>query len=95
MMRASVLDMVAQIGGDKLIVGEPFFKDPSAIMMRENDSRWRDWINWALQRMWSEGTLEQLYVKNYKMKPTFDIWQNGMLQPGVLTIGKERDPWKQ
>ncbi len=86
-------DMVTKIGDGELVVGSPFFKDPHAIMMRENDSKWRDWVNWALQRMYHEGSLGKIYQENYGAEFTLDIWQNGILQPGVLSVSDKVDVW--
>ncbi len=88
-------DLVSKIGDGQLVVGKPFFQDPSAIMMRENDSDWRDWVNWALQRMAADGTLARIYQETYGLELPIDIWQNGMLQPGVLNIGEQGDPWNE
>lgn len=87
-------EMVKNIGGGKLEIGKSFYDDPSAIMMRQNDSRWRNWINWGLQRLAADGTLARLYKKHYGSDFTLDVWQNGMLQPGVLTVGEKNDIWK-
>jgi len=77
----------------KLVIGEPFFRDVHSIMVRENDSKWLNWIDWTLQRLWKEGQIQELYEKYYKLKPEMDIWQNNMLQPGVETIGDKDDYW--
>jgi polar amino acid transport system substrate-binding protein len=76
-----------------LVVGEPYLSDPQAIILPENDSKWRDWVNWGLQRLWADGTFQILYKKHYKIDPPFHIWENGQLQPLVQTIGKNCDPW--
>lgn len=92
--QVQAVELVKKMGNGELEVGKPFFQDPSAIMVRENDSNWRDWINWALQRMWNDGELQALY-REYYGEPQFHIWQNGMLQPGVMDVGKEGDPWNK
>ena len=79
----------------KLRTGEPFFVDTHSIMVRENDSRWLNWLNWGLQRLWSEGKLQALYEHYYQTPLEIDIWQNGMLQPGVTVIGEKNDYWQQ
>lgn len=86
-------DLVAKIGDGELLVGKPFFKDPHAIMMRENDSKWRDWVNWALQRMANDGSLGKIYEENYGSEFNLDIWQNGILQPGVTKVSDKGDVW--
>ena len=91
----TAFQMIDKLGdrGKGLVVGNAFLSDPQAIGLPENDSNWRDWVNWALQRLWAEGKLQALYKKHYKMDPPFHIWENGQLQPRVTKIAKERDPW--
>ena len=31
--------------------------------MRENDSKWRDALNFTLQDMWNDGTWDKIYAK--------------------------------
>jgi polar amino acid transport system substrate-binding protein len=76
-----------------VVVGGVFFQDPQAILLRENDSDWRDWVNWALQRMWADGTFQAIYQRHYKTAPPFQLGDGGRLQPGYEEVGKERDPW--
>jgi polar amino acid transport system substrate-binding protein len=78
--------MIAKMPDVKLEVGKPFFRDSSAIMVRQNDSKWRNWVNWALQRLWIEGKLQEIYRKYYNEEPTFVLWQPGMMQPGVVEV---------
>lgn len=79
----------------ELQIGKPFFRDVHSIMVRENDSNWLDWINWGLQRLWANGRLQEMYEEYYKFPPEMDIWQNGMLQPGVMTVGDTNDYWAE
>jgi polar amino acid transport system substrate-binding protein len=73
----------------------PIWKtSPDAIMVRQDDSKWRNWLNWALQRMWAEGTLQKLYVKWYGIEPSFQLGDNREIQQRVLEIGETDDPWK-
>lgn len=76
-----------------IVVGEAFAADPLAIMLPANDSRWRNYINWGLQRLWAEGTFQRLYRTHYKSDPSFGLWHNDQLQPRVTEVGKECDPW--
>jgi polar amino acid transport system substrate-binding protein len=71
----------------------PWTNSPDAIMVRPDDSKWRNWLNWALQRMWVEGTLQKLYVKWYGVEPSFSLGDYGQIQPRVMEIGKTDDPW--
>lgn len=85
--------------GDRVkgvVVGGAYLSDPSAIVLPENDSKWRDWVNWGLQRLWAEGTFQRLYKQHFKIDPPFHIWENNQLQPRVNEIGDpKRDPWKK
>ena len=83
----------AKAGG--LTIGPVWASSPDAIMVREDDSKWRNWLNWALQRMWTEGTLQKLYVKWYGFEPDFSLGDGGQLQPRVMEIGKDNDPWQE
>jgi polar amino acid transport system substrate-binding protein len=71
----------------------PWTNSPDAIMVRQDDSKWRNWLNWALQRMWVEGTLQKLYVKWYGIEPAYGLGDYGQIQPRVMEIGKTDDPW--
>jgi polar amino acid transport system substrate-binding protein len=81
----------AKTGGLKM--SPPWTNSPDAIMVRQDDSKWRNWLNWALQRMWVEGTLQKLYVKWYGVAPTQSLGDYGEIQPRVGEIGKTDDPW--
>lgn len=76
-----------------LVVGEPFASDPQAIILPQNDSKWRNWVNWALQRLWLEGTFQKLYKNAYKIEPPFHLWENSQLQPNIAKIAPNCDPW--
>jgi polar amino acid transport system substrate-binding protein len=82
----------AKSGG--LAISETWTNSPDAIMVRQDDSKWRNWLDWALQRMWVEGTLQKLYMKWYGIKPPFGIGDYGQIQPRVGEIGQADDPWK-
>ncbi len=71
----------------------PWTNSPDAIMVREDDSKWLKWLNWSLQRMWVEGTLQKLYVKWYGVEPSFGLGDYGQIQPRVMEIGQTNDPW--
>lgn len=91
----SVYDLIEKLGdGAKdLVVGGVFYEDMHAIGVRENDSDWRDWVNWALQRMWEDGSFQVIYKKHYKIEPPFEIGDSGRIQPGVKKVAKQNDPW--
>lgn len=77
----------------RLVVGDAWAPSPDAIMVRQDDSKWRNWLNWALQRMWVEGTLQKLYMKWYGIEPNFKLGDDGLIMPRVMEIGKTDDPW--
>jgi polar amino acid transport system substrate-binding protein len=83
----------AKSGG--VAISAPWATSPDAIMVREDDSKWRKWLDWALQRMWAEGTLQKLYVKWYGFEPDFALGDGGQLQPRVTEVAKENDPWHE
>lgn len=68
----------------ELAVGEDFFKDPIAIGVRQNDSKWRNWLNWSLQELWRDGVYQKLYEANFGFPPNFKLWSEYGLQPGIL-----------
>lgn len=70
--------------GDEIKVGDAFFTDPQAIVIRQNDSKWRNYLNWTLQELWASGKFAELYEKNYGYKPNFNLWSDHGLQPGIV-----------
>lgn len=92
---ATAYGLIEKLGprAKNIAVGGVFFQDPQAITVRENDSDWRDWTNWALQRMWAEGTFQKIYKKHFKSEPPFNLGDAGRLSPGYEKIAKENDPW--
>jgi len=82
----------AQSGG--LVYTKPWTTSPDSIMVRQDDSRWRNWLNWALQRMWVEGTLQKLYKKWYGVDVNFRMGDAGEIQSRVTEIGQTDDPWQ-
>ncbi len=81
----------AKSGG--LGISDTWTNSPDAIMVRLDDSKWRNWLNWALQRMWVEGTLQKLYAKWFGIQPPFGLGDYGQIQPRVMEIGQNDDPW--
>lgn len=94
-MALQARDLIKRMGprAADVTVGGAFFEDFMAIGLRENDSDWRDWINWALQRMWTEGTFQKIYKKHYKTEPAFSLGDSGRRQPGHEKVAKKNDPW--
>lgn len=69
--------------GDSLKVGDAFFTDPQAITLRQNDSKWRSYINQSIQKIWARGEFAALYEKNFGYKPEYNLWSQYRLQPGI------------
>ena len=94
----TAVDLMEKLGdrAKGLVLGIPFLYDPQSITLPQNDSKWRNWVNWALQRMWHEGTIQKLYKTHYKVDPAWFPWENGFLQPRVLEVGDAKfDMWKK
>ncbi|HWZ71099.1 MAG TPA: transporter substrate-binding domain-containing protein [Casimicrobiaceae bacterium] len=68
----------------QLDVGDSFFEDPQAIMVREDDSKWRKTLNWTLQELWAEGKFAQIYQKYFGYAPEYPLWSHKGLQPGIV-----------
>lgn len=83
----------AQSGG--LAYTPAWTTSPDSIMVRQDESKWRNWLNWALQRMWLEGTLQKLYKKWYGVDVNFRMGDAGEIQSRVMEIGQTDDPWKE
>lgn len=60
-----LLGYAAQVPGEFELVGDFFSDEPYGIGLPENDSAWRDQINFTLQDMWADGTYKQIYDKWY------------------------------
>ncbi|MCY0148507.1 transporter substrate-binding domain-containing protein [Hoeflea sp. G2-23] len=76
-----------------VVIGGEFQKDANGLFVRENDSDWRDWLNWGQQRLYAEGRFQELYVEHFGYEPSFVPWEQGMLQPQVMEVAKEGDKW--
>ena len=50
-------------------IGEKFTYEPYGMGVPENESDFRDEINFALQEAVVDGTYEKLYLKWFKIKP--------------------------
>ncbi|BCR05836.1 amino acid ABC transporter substrate-binding protein [Desulfuromonas versatilis] len=60
-----LLGYAAQAPGEFELVGDFFSDEPYGIGLPENDSAWRDAVNFTLQDMWNDGTYKQIYDKWY------------------------------
>jgi polar amino acid transport system substrate-binding protein len=60
-----LLGYAAQAPGQFVLVGDFISDEPYGIGLPENDSKWRDSINFALQDIWTDGTYKKIYDKWY------------------------------
>lgn len=67
----------------ELKVTAEYFFDAVGIMMRENDSDWRDFINFTLQEMWADKELQALLEMHFGSTPRWHLWSQYRLQPGI------------
>ena len=58
---------------DLEVTGGAFTVEPYGIGIRENDSRYRDFLNQVLMQMQLDGTYTQLYWKYFHQPPSFEI----------------------
>lgn len=64
---------------DLEVVGPFMTREYYGMLMREDDSKWRDWINFSIQTAWKNGTYMRLYHKFFgPADPPFEleIWQD-------------------
>jgi len=63
---------------DLEVVGDFMTRENYGMVMREDDSKWRDWINAEIQGAWKSGLYQELYVKYFGGTPAFalEIWQD-------------------
>lgn len=67
----------------ELDISEDFFVDPWAITIRQDDTKWRVFVNVAMQELWQKGEYQKLYEQHFGVKPNFKMWSEFRLQPGV------------
>ncbi len=58
---------------DLQVVAGATAKSPMGIAVRENDSKWRDFLNFALIDMWEDGTYKALHRKHFGADPDPDF----------------------
>jgi polar amino acid transport system substrate-binding protein len=63
----TILEATAKKDPDFEMVGELLSSEPIAFGMRENDSKWRDAINFALQDMVADGTYKQIFDRHFSL----------------------------
>ena len=66
-----------------LAVGKDIDRDVWAIMVRQDDSKWRTFLNATLQELWASGEYQKLYAKWFGEQPWFPMWSQYGLQPGI------------
>jgi polar amino acid transport system substrate-binding protein len=64
-------------------VGDVFTLDPMSIGVKQNDSKWLNWLNFTMQEMWLRGEYQALFEKHFGEKPNWQIWSHYRLQPGI------------
>jgi polar amino acid transport system substrate-binding protein len=79
--RASAVAYVRK--GSGLDMSENMVRDPWGIMVRPNDSNWRNWLNHTLQELWKDGTYKALWERHMGEAPDFYMFSPYMLQPGI------------
>ncbi|MGE0848435.1 MAG: transporter substrate-binding domain-containing protein [Hyphomicrobiaceae bacterium] len=60
-----------------------YVRDPIAIGVREDDSKWRDFINFTLQELWASGKYQAIFQAHFGYAPDFQLWSPYGLQPGT------------
>jgi polar amino acid transport system substrate-binding protein len=60
-----LLGYAAQEPGKYELVGDFFSDEPYGIGLPEDDSKWRDTVNFTIQDMWKDGTYTKIYDKWY------------------------------
>ena len=66
-----LIGYAAKEPGKYELVGDFFSSEPYGIGVQQNDSDWRDAINFALQDMWADGTYKKIYEKWYGSKTPY------------------------
>ena len=58
-------------------------RDPIAIALRQNDSKWRNFLNHTIQELWLDGRYQKIWEQHWGYPPDFKIWSEFGLQPGI------------
>ena len=74
---AVVLYSLAKKNSQVEVVGEFFTREPYGLGVRENDSDWRDFINFTILELWKSGEFNELHKKVFGQGADFeiDVWQ--------------------
>jgi polar amino acid transport system substrate-binding protein len=68
-----MLSAFAQKDPDVELVGEAIGTELVGLGVRENDSKWRDFINFTLQDMWKDGAFDKIYGKWFGKGSVYSI----------------------
>ncbi|HTI79561.1 MAG TPA: transporter substrate-binding domain-containing protein [Acetobacteraceae bacterium] len=74
---------VALKSDPNLAVGKDINRDVWGILVRPDDSKWRNFLNWTLQDLWASGEYQKIYAKWFGEQPWFPMWSQYGLQPGI------------
>jgi polar amino acid transport system substrate-binding protein len=66
-----------------LEIRSDFYPDPVGIMVRQDDSRWRNFLNFTLQKMYEDGTYQKIYKETIGGDVNFQLFSEKTLQPGI------------
>ncbi|MDD3313491.1 ABC transporter substrate-binding protein [Pseudodesulfovibrio sp.] len=77
-----LLGYAAKEPGKYELVGDFISDEPYGIGLPQDDSKWRDTINFTLQDMWMDGTYKQIYMKwfgpdtpyNFPLTSKIEMW---------------------
>lgn len=73
-MDESIIIGLLKDNPDMEMVGSAPFEVPGlGLAMRENDSKWRDFINFSLQDMWEDGIYGTIYKKHFGRDPAAEF----------------------
>lgn len=77
-----LIGYAAEEPGQYELIGDFFSDEPYGVGLPENDSAWRDAVNFALQDMWMDGTYKTIYDKWY-----------GPKSPWAFPLTKQIEVW--
>ena len=71
---------------DLEVVGGFMTREYYGMVMREDDSKWRDWINFSIQAAWKNGTYLRLYHKYFYWRSRRSSWKSGKTSAADMTL---------
>jgi len=82
--------VINRVTGLSFIRNEPtleirsdFYPDPVGIMVHQNDSKWRNFLNFTLQKMYEDGTYQKIFKETVGGDVNFQLFSEKTLQPGI------------